>query len=81
MGLVEALAFPVDSIRRYGSQWRLWPDRHILELHAAICHNLRASYPLYTFFESVFGTVRAQQVAGDNGWSCPTGPSPDAMAG
>lgn len=71
MGLIRSMR-PIRGWNRYDAVWRLWSDADIQRIHASMRNNLQGPYPIYTFFESLFGTLRAQEVANRNEWRRPT---------
>lgn len=70
MGLLST-AGRICGWGQYGSLWRPWNDAEIQGIHAAMRDSLQGPYPIYTLFESLFGTWRAQQAASDNQWLHP----------
>ncbi|KAI0056697.1 hypothetical protein BV25DRAFT_1842115 [Artomyces pyxidatus] len=71
MGLLEAKSPAIFSSGKMGSAWDLWPDEKIEALHAEMCSRLRGDWPAYAFFELLFGTKRAREVATARSWAQP----------
>lgn len=71
MGLIEAKSAAILSSGHYRSAWDIWTPARMEEIHTEMRHLLAGRYPVYMFFESLFGTERAREVATDNNWPLP----------